>query len=848
MIKKLTTIMLAAIFSFSMAAVAQAGLHWELEPTGPYGPVAIDDNVTLNINLVNDTAGTINLEGHCISFVYDTAELNWTSNYTHTQLGDLYPDMFGPPEDNGDKVDNYNNVKMPFGSGYDLSPGSTTMVGTLKFQVVAAMEWDTNVDISLYYRAGDGVNFDGVSEKIPCTVQGPDVGLAEPKPDLVISEKYETWIDPAHPSSGYTVFIKVKNQGAANAVASEACLYIDDPGHVTSVASVSVPALPAGQETDVLEFNYTVYCSDDSDTVSACADCGGVVDESVEDNNCLDNEWPCHAVGPNLVVTAKEENWQDRDTYKVLYTVMNIGTEPAGISRTRVTVDGVEMGRNLTPALGVGESIQGVFGPFPYTGPEDTIIVCADVEDDVEEMMETDNCLENQLIPDLVVTDKYEQWNKDGTYNVYYTKQNIGNAPCGDSITCVYIDGVLAQSIYNPGLQPGESIDGVFESLVCVPDSDVVKVCADCRDDIEELLETNNCMENTWDCYHRPDLIISGWSLMVDDTDPTKYQLYFTVENIGSAGVPIHQTQLMRDGSYYKHMETPALAAGESVTQIFTEIEVPVKALKLCADYNNAIEEISDDNNCTPGGFDNIWGGPGSFGPHVYVDVRNGLAVPGSTDRVVQINLDNSGTASPFPVHQITPVKGMEIEILDADNWLTIREAKACGRAEISGFTCSFSELGNGAVRVVLASPGAATIKKGIGPVITLKYRVSSSASPNTCIALDPVKVKVAREDGTNIQTLADSGTFCFTSDSWGDVYPEGTCGDGQVDIFDILEEIGFALGSDSPIPCQFVAGDVPNGTPPNCVQPDEYIDILDVLVVIEKALGINNCADGFNG
>lgn len=843
MIKKLTTIMLAAIFSFSMAAFAWADLHYELEPTGQYGPVSAGDIVTLNINLVNDTVDIINLEGYAISFEYDTAELDWIGGYTNTPPGTLIPDMFGAPIDDPPHIRCFNAFMLPVGPPYPMSAGESIQVGTFEFIVVAAMEWDSNIDISLVYLPGDGTNYDQLSEEVPCTVQGPDVGLAEPKPDLVISEKYETWIDPAHPSSGYTVSIKVENQGAADAGASEACLYIDDPGHTTSVAIVSVPALAVGQETDVLDFSYTVYCTDDSDTVSACADCGDVVDESVEDNNCLDNEWPCHAVGPNLVVTAKEENWQDRDTYKVLYTVMNTGTEPAGISRTSVTIDGTEMGRNFTPALGVGESIQGVFGPFPYTGPEDTIIVCADVENDVEEMMEGDNCLENQLIPDLVVTDKYEQWNKDGTYNVYYTKQNIGNAPCGSSITCVYIDGASEpiQSIYNPGLQPGESMDGVFESLVCSPDSDNVTVCADCEDDILEANEENNCLSNTWDCYHRPDLVISGWSLIPLDTDPVTYELYFTVKNIGSAGVPDHQTQLMRDGNYYNDMFTPALEAGDSVTQKFTDIEEPEKALKVCADYLNAIDEISETNNCTPGGTDNIWGGPGSGGPHVYVDVRNGLGVPGSTDRVVQINLDNSHAVA-------DKVKGVEIEVMDADNWLTIREAKAYGRAEISGFTCAFSELGNGAVRIELASPGAATIKKGTGPVITLKYRVSSLATPSTCIALDPVKVKVAREDGTNIQTLAYPGGFCFTSDSWGDVYPEATCGDGVVDIFDILEEIGFALGSDTPSDCQLVAGDVPTGTPPNCVQPNENINILDVLIVIEKALGINNCAESFNG
>jgi subtilase family serine protease len=240
---------------------------------------------------------------------------------------------------------------------------------------------------------------------------------------------------------------------------------------------------------------------------------------------------------------------------------------------------------------------------------------------------ETDNCLENQLIPDLTVIDKYEQWNKDGTYNVYYTKQNIGNAPCGISITCVYIDSELEQSILNPGLQPGESMDGVFESLVCSPDSDNVTVCADCENDILEGDEDNNCLSNIWDCYHRPDLVISGWSLMVDDNDPTKYQLYFTVENIGSADAGDSTTKLMRDGVDYNTIATPALAAGESVTQKFSDIEKPTKALKICADSTSAVEESNEGNNCTPCGGLNIWGGPGSGGPHVYVDVRDGLGV-----------------------------------------------------------------------------------------------------------------------------------------------------------------------------------------------------------------------------
>lgn len=169
MIKKLTTIILAAIFSFSMAAFAQAELHWKLEPTGPYGPVATNDIVTLKVHLVNDTPNSINVEGYAISFNYDPAELTWTGDYSNTPKPDLIADMFQTPTDNPPYIEHFNAFKMPAGHGYDLAAGESIQVGTFNFKVVASMNWDNDVDISLYYRAGDGVNFDGGSEKILCT-------------------------------------------------------------------------------------------------------------------------------------------------------------------------------------------------------------------------------------------------------------------------------------------------------------------------------------------------------------------------------------------------------------------------------------------------------------------------------------------------------------------------------------------------------------------------------------------------------------------------------------------------------------------------------------------------------
>ena len=87
-----------------------------------------------------------------------------------------------------------------------------------------------------------------------------------------------------------------------------------------------------------------------------------------------------------------------------------------------------------------------------------------------------------------------------------------------------------------------------------------------------------------------------------------------------------------------------------------------------------------------------------------------------------------------------------------------------------------------------------------------------------------------------------------------GDVYPKDTltapCGDGVIDIYDILAGVDFILNIQTPTDCQAAKGDVPNGIPPYCGNPpgtpnceaDGDIDIFDVLVWIDAALGKPNC------
>ena len=90
-----------------------------------------------------------------------------------------------------------------------------------------------------------------------------------------------------------------------------------------------------------------------------------------------------------------------------------------------------------------------------------------------------------------------------------------------------------------------------------------------------------------------------------------------------------------------------------------------------------------------------------------------------------------------------------------------------------------------------------------------------------------------------------------------GDVFPAGSpglmdCGDGFVDFLDVDQAFLIATNIVIPTACQFINGDIPNGIPqfcgnpagdPNC-ETNGIIDIFDVLVISDKAMGIINCCD----
>jgi len=175
-------------------------------------------------------------------------------------------------------------------------------------------------------------------------------------------------------------------------------------------------------------------------------------------------------------------------------------------------------------------------------------------------------------------------------------------------------------------------------------------------------------------------------------------------------------------------------------------------------------------------------------------------------------------------------------------------------------FICSANEQADGCCMITLFSTEPDDlIQEGTGAVARIKYDVSDRLTSKDCVTLGPININIADRFNEPVCACPKTGDICFRI--CGDVYPQDcyeceSCGDGIVDLFDILEEIDIILGLQNASLCQKMCGhgNVPLGMPPYCGNPagvnppncecNQKIDIFDALVIIDKALSKMNCCD----
>jgi len=281
----------------------------------------------------------------------------------------------------------------------------------------------------------------------------------------------------------------------------------------------------------------------------------------------------------------------------------------------------------------------------------------------------------------------------------------------------------------------------------------------------------------------------------------------------------------------------------------------------VCDDLNTC-----SDDACTegaPGSCSNVCNAPDAVDPCCEDPVCDGFGIC-AAGGVINIgdwwaNCGDVGVKIDICLQNLViPVGGFQIDLCeDVDDCLICTECELTERTVI--FDCMVNELENGCCRVILFAkhPGG-LINPGECNIVRIVYEIRDTPECcDTCIGIDGENIVLSDEYGYDrLGVVGDTGEVCpFVC---GDVWPPQSapglndCGDGVIDLFDILEEISFVLGdpADAPDDCQGnptgPRDDVPTGTPiilpAQCLPPDGVINILDVMVLIDMALGRQDC------
>ena len=273
---------------------------------------------------------------------------------------------------------------------------------------------------------------------------------------------------------------------------------------------------------------------------------------------------------------------------KICYTIENVGGAEAGRSYSGLYIDGRYLARDSVDGLAAGaKSTTECFERYNYRGG--TIKVCADYQDRIEEINESNNCRGPPAEkPDLVIEDKWEEWINATHYSVTYVIHNKGTAtaPAGHN-TSLFVDGEEIEDKQVPvNLTPRESYTDTFDTVIaCTGESDTIRVCADNDDVIDELNEDNNCLENVVSCIGIPTITKSSSPTSVSPGGTVNYTINYTYA-VGSnltnvtitenypAGVTFISAKPVPDAGTNNVWTIGTLLPGESGT-IVIKVKVP---------------------------------------------------------------------------------------------------------------------------------------------------------------------------------------------------------------------------------------------------------------------------------
>ena len=177
--------------------------------------------------------------------------------------------------------------------------------------------------------------------------------------------------------------------------------------------------------------------------------------------------------------------------YDITYKINNTGDANATESITSIKINGVEVATDPVPELLIpGGNYTNTLGHFVFPCNQTVnVTVCADRNNTVEEINETNNCSvwEGKCLecyPELKIVNHSETWVDlaNMTYNISYTVKNVGNANASNSTTRICDKRNGSSEVFDPvgALAPGKNYSNTLPPFNLLPDRFAeIKICAD---------------------------------------------------------------------------------------------------------------------------------------------------------------------------------------------------------------------------------------------------------------------------------------------------------------------------------------------------------------------------------
>jgi subtilase family serine protease len=459
------------------------------------------------------------------------------------------------------------------------------------------------------------------------------------------------------PGGTLAISAVARNNGVLDAGDSTITFALVPTGGGATVALVEaqvVPSLPPGSSAST-QTSVTVPADTAIGTyrAMACIDAAGVVAEGSDSNNCTtaDGIVSVQTVvvsKPDLVVTVlgnPPATAIPGQSFVVTATVENQGVADAGASSTSFSLVPANAGtrKNLKGMYSVDTLAPGTSATAPVTVTlySDTVPntyvlrACADGPGIIPESGEGNNCrtsaglLQVLAPPDLTVTavaNPPATAAQGQAILATSTIKNVSTVPAAESTARYYlvaIDGSRKIDLSGkppiPAIEPGHTFTATHRVKVraeTVPGPYFLQACADSGKVLAEKNENNNCFTaaGTITVTPRPDLVTE--SVLLRDPAPVvvllggTVRLEFTVTNQGPGPAAASQmrfflvnpnTQQTKD--LKGHPAVPKLDKTKSATvkssvTVFTDSKPGTYRIRGCADYNEAVPETDETNNC----------------------------------------------------------------------------------------------------------------------------------------------------------------------------------------------------------------------------------------------------------